>query len=524
MSTMEGGNLETTEDAAMVAIEENGKAPQNGDASIKNEGLAGNAANAFSEKEPDADAGGAHEDKPSKAAAAPLKSPPRNATHTNGIVDKIAEPECSISIRGVIVTPKTEAERKELHDWTEEIFGKAMSPTIKPSSRLVSILGEVACDKDLNWRLIICSVLNASLASVAAQSGVNIKAQGNSELYSISSDPNAPLELSVPKDSHYMPVAVLYLYYFALECILLSHKSSNRSMLILNPQFHKSLFALCHFCLRKATDHGQPMFNIQGTGGCPIIYYKLVESFVQELNATSNTVMSLPAFLTRVLRQIQEMILDSIWLSNLNDDDNANFGPSFICMVNKLRERPSSWPLPFLRQICPIKAGGNLPPKDGTNSKECMFVGYIMQRLLVVIEHRLRTICSVLSLRDFDAVKEQTMVVFTSLMCYRVDIFFNRHPDQILLCAVYAVCTKMKLAPEMTFRKIIGAYEKKTEAYLSRDVVHDILYRIDDCSEDGEIGNIVSLYNNVFVPSMIGLWGAFTNPDNPPETTSTLPW
>lgn len=202
--------------------------------------------------------------------------------------------------------------------------------------------------------------------------------------------------------------------------------------------------------------------------------------------------MILPEFLKQVFCHIQEMILDSLWLINF-DDYYANLGSSFISMINKLRERPSNWPLDCLRQICPIKltdfATNDVP------AKECMFVSYMVQKLLAVIERRLEEICLILSLPNINTVGEKGMMVFTSLMCYRIDIFFNRHPDQIMLCTLYAVCTKMKLAPKVNFRKIIRAYEEKNSSFLSPSVVHKILYRISNCSEVGGIGDIVSLYN-----------------------------
>ena len=395
------------------------------------------------------------------------------------------EPECSIHIRGLIGPRITDIQKKELHDWTEEIFSTASySNTIKPSLRLMTLLEGAVHEQGIHWMAIICPALNQSLASLATEFDVHGESQDHFRLNSISASAEAPLEYLV-LDSHPIPAAVLYLYYFALECILCSPQTGNRNMLVLNSQFHKSLFSLCHFCVCKATDHGQSCFIIHDTGSCPIVYYKLVEAFLQE--------MILPDFLKQVFCHIQEMILDSLWLINLDDYYAANHDSSFISMINKLRERPSNWPLACLHQSCPIKLM-NFAPND-VPAKECMFVSYMVQKLLAVIERRLEEICIILLLPNIDTVGEKGMMIFTSLMCYCIDIFFNRHPDQIMLCTLYAVCTKLKLAPQVNFRKIIKAYEQKISSYLSPSVIHNILYRISNCSEVGGIGDIVSLYN-----------------------------
>jgi hypothetical protein len=100
-----------------------------------------------------------------------------------------------------------------------------------------------------------------------------------------------------------------------------------------------------------------------------------------------------------------------------------------------------------------------------------------------------------LSLSKANDVKEKAMTLFLSLMCYRIDIFFGRHPDQIMLCTLYIVCSKMELAPKVTFREVLRAYRIMKETCLSHAVVKDIVYRIKYCTVDGGTGDIVSFYN-----------------------------
>lgn len=270
---------------------------------------------------------------------------------------------------------------------------------------------------------------------------------------------------------------------------------------------------------------------LEGTGSCSIVYYKLIESYVQELSNgdcsdTWKDVGPLPEYLILTLRQTQEMLLDSLWTiddtTTADDDSDAQCdpvyhrGPTFIEMINKLRTSPSSWPLASLRELClpiiQVSSAGSSPATTTSIStstitaeisKESMFVGYIVQKLLISIERRLTLLCQQLSLptshnlslSGAHDVKEKTLTLFTLLLCYRVDLFFGRHPDQVLLCSLYIVCSKMDLAPRVGFREIVEAYGRIKGECLSEWVVKDILYRVRGGGEGGSVGDIVSFYN-----------------------------
>ena len=301
-------------------------------------------------------------------------------------------------------------------------------------------------------------------------------------------------------------------------------------MLLLNGQFHKSLFSLCHFSIVKSAHRTKSAFDIRGSGSCPIVYYKLIEAYVAEMsqsrlheqhpNGTIKHVPALPSYLIQSLRSIQEMLLDSLWMSDTqiaeaitsSSSSTSSFycGPSFIAMINKLRESPSSWPIPSLRELCPIKSGVKLPPSHtSSETKEGMFVGYIIQKLLVLTERRLHSLCRELSLPNVNElslskaneVKEKTLTLMTSLMCYRIDLFFNRHPDQIMMCALYIICSKMDLAPMVGFGEIVRVYEVERGRVLSLGVVRDILYRVKNCDGGGGggEGDVLMFYNVSFV-------------------------
>jgi hypothetical protein len=371
---------------------------------------------------------------------------------------KMTEPEFYIHIRGLIGPSITDGQRKELHEWTEGILEEATSsdpPAVRPSETLLSLLGDpMTMDDDSNWQSVICPVIQSCLVSSAVDTNAHVEGNTNTNGHgtSIAISTHAPLEFTFHSSSHPLPAASLHLYYTALERILNGHKShDSRNMLLLNSQFHKSLYSLCHFCVVKAIDCGQSHFDMKGTGSCPIVYYKLIEAYLTEMTTV------IPTYLTEVLRRIQEMMLDSLWSFDFDVEQSQSFGPSFIGMINKLRERPSCWPIVSLRKLCPIRFGVLTSLGRDESSKESMFVGYIVSKLLTLMERRYEALCremsllheNELSLSKANDVKEEAMTLFLSLMCYRIDIFFGRHPDQIMLCTLYIVCNKMKLAPKV---------------------------------------------------------------------------
>ncbi|KAL7507873.1 hypothetical protein ACHAXN_006249 [Cyclotella atomus] len=450
------------------------------------------------------------------------------------------EPEFYIHIRGLVGPPITDDQRIELDEWKSHIFAAATStPTVAPSEALLEMLGDPT-----QWQSVICPVIQSYIRHVQ--------------------DSTRPF----CHNTHPLPSSTLHLYYTALTRILKNHRSSSRSMLVLNAQFHKSLFSLCHFSLLKAT-HVNDLrdFDIRGSGSCPIVYYKLIEAFLQEMgngnsrsssnvNSSGNSTAvgtnnkALPQYLKNTLRQVQEMLLDSLWMIEDQDckeggggayyNSPSSSGPSFIEMINKLRERPSCWPLASLRELCPLNTGtttnstskltsSTMPSNIGGDSKEAMFVGYIIQKLLILIEKRASSLCrqlsliptNELSLSQAHDVKGRTMTLFTTILCYRIDMFFGRHPDQIMMCALYIVCSKMELADKIGLREIVKGYKVEKGGCLSEEVVMDILYRVKGCGVGGEEGNIVTFYNTVFVPGMKGLWGAFLRSFDTSEEEAT---
>jgi hypothetical protein len=433
------------------------------------------------------------------------KPPPRKLpTPTNATPSFEMRNQNTIYIKGLQSPQVTESEQKEVTSWSDEILGLVLSTeSIKPSTGLLELLGEPSLLKRMSWKEVLRPVLNYSIAVVAKSCLSGGKDCDYASVYTLSKEDLSFNVLPNTKQSNEaMPGAVLFLYFYALECILRSDRAERNGRpnpaLSINEQFHSSLFSLCSFCLRRATNQKDTSFEIQDIGSCPVVYFKLIDSLIHSMKAGSESltieVMAMPTFIIRTLRQVQDMLIGSLWMMN-SDGIARDIGSNFIEMINKLRERPSTWPLANLRKMCSIDDSMSVDPTSPMNSKEYTFVSYMMNNLLSIIKRRVQALCNVLSLPNSTAVHDKTMMVFTTMLCYRIDLFFDRHPDQIMLCSMYAACAKMKLAPEIDFTKINDAYAETNKHELSPHVVHKILFQIKFSSDNDGIGDIISFYN-----------------------------
>jgi hypothetical protein len=172
-------------------------------------------------------------------------------------------------------------------------------------------------------------------------------------------------------------------------------------------------------------------------------------------------------------------------------------------MINKLKQNPTAW-----EQVCPfgpVKEADN----GASNDRERIFVRYVLRNLVKVTRYRIRAICVHLSVSQTPAITSKTMLVFVNMLYHRVDMFVDRHPDQLMLCSMYLVCSKMKLAPTVDFQKIKNAYMETNKSLYNTATLDAIFYEVKLPklpSSNDEIGNIVSFYNKVFTPNVSPFW------------------
>lgn len=113
-----------------------------------------------------------------------------------------------------------------------------------------------------------------------------------------------------------------------------------------------------------------------------------------------------------------------------------------------------------------------------------------------------------LSVPWIEATTKTTMEIFTTMLHHRTEIFFNRHPDQLMMCSLYAaLCARSNSASDVLFQDIANAYIKMNRDQVGSEISYMILHRIKNCSDrDEKFGDVVSLYNQVFVPAVKPFW------------------
>lgn len=442
----------------------------------------------------------------------------------------------AIQIFGWKEPPLSGKERDELQAWISSIFsGAAPACTLAPSHRLNDYLQASSLPppsssagtngstklRAITWEMVALPVLSSSLAQAAK----DFETVGRF-IISETGDHIVPVAPTHP-DQMYMPSAILRLYFAALEIILhhdaVKRKSDANPSMVLNLRLHNSLFALCRFCLHKArhlsTAHQHDILTktenqsllIEDIGTCPILYYKLIDSFVKALSPGSEYAtsfyqgMTLPTRIIQSLRRLQEMLLGLMWMQSCVEI-TGDVDSTFVGMINKLKQNQTTW-----KQVCPIGNEKEADSKASTD-KEYIFVRYVLRNLAKVTMRRLNALCVHLAVSESSVVVSKTMVVFVNMLYHRVDIFIERHPDQLMLCSLYLACTKMKLAPTVSFQKIKNAYLEVNERFYDTSTLNAILYDIkmsDDSPSNKERGNIVSFYNKVFAPNVRPFWKSF---------------
>lgn len=93
-----------------------------------------------------------------------------------------------------------------------------------------------------------------------------------------------------------------------------------------------------------------------------------------------------------------------------------------------------------------------------------------------------RELCDVLKLSTIVA---QVNEVVAHTVYKHTHMLYNRHLDQVLLCAVYGVCKVLKIA--MSFRDIISQYKKLNEMTLHQTVVRTVVL---EQSEELEVSDL----------------------------------
>jgi len=379
---------------------------------------------------------------------------------------------CRLSLQISRATnPPTAAEAEDLEGWTAALFSLISSTSsIMPSSwlRAAGLNDSTSVWPLLNFFLsIVVEDCPTNTACFISDTGECHVAQGD-----------------------ITPAAVLQLYYWALEAIS-RDSDTHKAELMLDERYHSSLFSLCYFCLQKAKHPLGARFLISDSGECLITFHRLVEAFVHALKPSSEAVakdraLALPSYVVRALRQLQDMLLDMVWEK------------SFVDVIKRVST--CTW----------CQLASYEPSDEHTvqgNSREQYIVGYVMHHLTNVIERRVKTLCGLLGVPQATAT---TIEIFTKMLRHRRAVFFDRHPDQLMMCSLYTALFAEKKRTAFSFQQITNAYIEMNTHILGTEISHAIVHRIKNCSEpNNECGDIISLFNEVFVPNLAHLWPSF---------------
>jgi hypothetical protein len=164
------------------------------------------------------------------------------------------------------------------------------------------------------------------------------------------------------------------------------------------------------------------------------------------------------------------------------------------------------------------------PAADYHTNFDVHVVEHIIDTILSMAQKRIIAICKELGIvnnRNGDElmtmVVQQIYVVFRYILRNHIYLFYDRHVDHWILCTIYGVTRSLKYPPELKFAQIISAYAMIREqdlgtATCQQIVRHVRLVNTDDPyhtlapryinTQEQEMGNVISLYNKVFIPTM----------------------
>lgn len=433
----------------------------------------------------------------------------------------------------------TITETIEMNEWSVSVLNLSM---IKPTENLFNYLEVTGVDSLHSNPLkdIIAPVLNQAVARIYHDISLP-QEDGSEEAENLISVDPIDGQVYLHQDVEITPsvqlcASVIGFYYHALEAIL--HEESERlplasrkTILQVEP-FHRALLVCCYTCIWKAVANTRHLkvspshydFTIysllETLESSPYTYLKVTESFHRALalqeskdQLASPLVTKLPRILQRHIKRTEVQVLDSvIWARESPCGSNEG---SLIKTIGMLKRLPNVWPPESLEPNLPeeiedIEVNGTMRIQYNS-THETKFVSYIFRKLLQVSYVRIQGLCQALDIPQHYPVVSQVWVAFRYFLRHHVELLYDRHVDQFILCSVYGVTKIMNMKPEMTFARIIEVYvairsQELGERSCQRIVRHIKLLSVDDQVEASgatkPFGNVMTLYNQVFIPPM----------------------
>jgi hypothetical protein len=482
---------------------------------------------------------------------------------TDAVSTKMTEMEGSPSAG----FPPVLTDAMELNEWAISVLSLSV---VKPSAKLLSYLSDTTMDAyDSSSSTpggrttspttamdalsdVICPVLNRAMGRIHQDAIAPFGGMNNSTpMPSISigqRDGQVYVDGEITPDVQ-LCASAIGLFYHALEAILYEEsvrlKITAQEKLVQSDAFHRALLVCCYTCVLKAVgtsrkvilspkNHELTIYSLlQTIESSPFTYLKVTESFQRALTQPSSRgklgspiLFGLPRILQSHVKRTEMQVMDSVvWAREPSLGREGSLVKAIDMLQNMSKiGHLSSWPPEALVSTLPEEiedADGSNEPESNNDttpktpvaalSTEAKFVSYILRKLLKISFLRIQDICKALGIpKEYPAITTQIWVAYRYLLRHHVDLLYDRHVDQLILCTIYGICKIMMYRPVISFSRIIEVYvavrgQELGERSCQRIVRHIKLVSDGDVVAAGTtrvIGNVINLYNDVYVPKM----------------------
>ena len=448
-------------------------------------------------------------------------------------------------------------ETMELNEWTASILSISQ---VFPRTRLMLYL-EASDDESVKrkkrrkdgvmeevtlgggWRTIIIPILNRAIerliGDISAPDEASTTTTKSSRVHVSSQDGSVVVNGREDDAEVQLVKALVALYYQSLEAMLYHEtarlKSASHPTLIMSEVFHRAVLTCACVCLLKGLSFSSALAIDEKyldldlaciqriTESCPYTYLKVSEPFARALklyktsgpNYQSPTVLGLPRMLQRQLSQCEVLVIDSLLWSQ---ERNYSMDLVVIDIISDIKGLPnkgpgSSWPPQVLEPTLPEELAdvGNRSRFKSELSRarpkppDHVYFEYIIRKMLKIAFFRITALCNELSIPPEYPVASQVWIAFRFLLREKIELLYDRHVDQLLLCSLYGVCKIMKLEPDLSFSRIIDAYTRVRVSELGERTCNRLVRQIKLSSHlrpSDERGDIIKFYNVQFVPAL----------------------
>jgi Retinoblastoma-associated protein B domain/Retinoblastoma-associated protein A domain len=448
------------------------------------------------------------------------------------------------------VDPPVVNDAMELNEWTLSILSLSV---IKPSDTLLTFLGEHdrrRGDSLTCLHEVIVPVLNRGISrihkslQIAQPAGAPIT---SGQIFVGKRDGRVYVNGAVNEDIQ-LCASVVGFFYHSLEAIMNDQLKRLEFLgpfnaLMQSESFHRALLSLCYACILKGVGATQRLQVDGSYKDCtvfmlletiesnPYTFMKVTEALCRALVVTddeprrvsgSPLIPGLPAMLHQYVQKIEVQLLESIiWARSMPSTKSET---TLTITIKSMKSLPGSWPPDALAPLLPEELTDMSSETAKLNevrfkptfsaSSEANFLTYVLQKVLKLAYRRIQEIFAALGLSSETAAQTQAYVAFRYCLRHHIDILFERHVDQLLLCTIYGVCKVMNITSAgtqlvVTFGQIIDAYCTVRGKEQGQRTCRVIVRHVKLASSDGEVrpkgqffGAIIDFYNQVYVPKM----------------------